>query len=559
MTEARQYFTRQKNLHDVDICITSIPSRPEAIFLGFQHFIVMLGSTVIVPSAIVPLMGGGDREKAEAIQVSLFMAGLNTLLQILLGTRLPVVIGASHKFVLPAVYIGLADRHNIHTDPHDRFKSCMRGIQGALIIASIFPILAGLLRLWEKIVGLLSPLSDAFLTILNGLGLIVQYSAQARLEQCVAIGIPEFLILIIFSKYLPKVKSSKFKRFFERYAVLLSIAIVWPYAALLTAGGTYKNSPPSTQSNCRVDRSGLIGSTPWIRFPRPFQWGFPTVNVGEAFLMMAAAFIAFVESTGTFDAAARYGGATPPPFYVHNRGVGCLGISILLDGFFGTVSGSAVLEENVGLLGLTRVGSRRVVQISAGFMLFFSVFGKFGAVLASIPLPIFGALHCFLDSYLPSAGFDFLQWCNLNTFRVKSMLGTSSLSILALLSMPRYSNGRIVTSCGIPVTSSGNWFKKLKQVILTAPATIAVSSTVILDHTISKDHTVHLEVAPPLDVEVIPPPQFPEQRTSTFYPMIIDDDSGRHWWKKFREIEGDTRNEERRRDDGYFVIYFVSL
>jgi xanthine/uracil permease len=32
-------------------------------------------------------------------------------------------------------------------------------------------------------------------------------------------------------------------------------------------------------------------------------------------------------------------------------------------------------RENVGLVGLTRVGSRRVVQISAAFMLFFSIFG----------------------------------------------------------------------------------------------------------------------------------------------------------------------------------------
>lgn len=34
-------------------------------------------------------------------------------------------------------------------------------------------------------------------------------------------------------------------------------------------------------------------------------------------------------------------------------------------------------SENVGLLALTRVGSRRVVQISAGFMVFFSVLGKY--------------------------------------------------------------------------------------------------------------------------------------------------------------------------------------
>lgn len=33
-------------------------------------------------------------------------------------------------------------------------------------------------------------------------------------------------------------------------------------------------------------------------------------------------------------------------------------------------------SENAGLLALTRIGSRRVVQISAGFMIFFSILGK---------------------------------------------------------------------------------------------------------------------------------------------------------------------------------------
>jgi xanthine/uracil permease len=32
-------------------------------------------------------------------------------------------------------------------------------------------------------------------------------------------------------------------------------------------------------------------------------------------------------------------------------------------------------RENVGLLGSTRIGSRRVIQISSGFMMFFSVLG----------------------------------------------------------------------------------------------------------------------------------------------------------------------------------------
>lgn len=37
----------------------------------------------------------------------------------------------------------------------------------------------------------------------------------------------------------------------------------------------------------------------------------------------------------------------------------------------------SLCRENAGLLALTRVGSRRVVQISAGFMIFFSILGQF--------------------------------------------------------------------------------------------------------------------------------------------------------------------------------------
>lgn len=32
----------------------------EGIVQGFQHYIVMLGTTVIIPSILVSLMGGGD-------------------------------------------------------------------------------------------------------------------------------------------------------------------------------------------------------------------------------------------------------------------------------------------------------------------------------------------------------------------------------------------------------------------------------------------------------------------------------------------------------------------
>lgn len=49
------------------------------------------------------LISQGD--KARVIQTLLFVAGFNTLLQTLFGTRLPAVVGGSFAYVVPIAYI----------------------------------------------------------------------------------------------------------------------------------------------------------------------------------------------------------------------------------------------------------------------------------------------------------------------------------------------------------------------------------------------------------------------------------------------------------------------
>ncbi|PQM39346.1 hypothetical protein Pyn_04226 [Prunus yedoensis var. nudiflora] len=298
---------------------------------------------------------------------------------------------------------------------------------------------------------------------------------------------------------------------FHRFAVLFSVAIVWVYAEILTAAGAYDKRSPITQRSCRTDRSGLVSSARWIRVPYPFQWGRPDFNAGDAFSMMAAAFVAIVESTGTFIAASRYGSATPLPPSVLGRGIGWLGINTFLDGIFGTLTGSTASVENAGLLGLTHIGSRRVIQISAGFMLFFSVLGKFGAVLASIPLPIVAALYCVLYAYVASAGLGLLQFCNLNSYRSKFIVGFAPFMGL---SVPQYFNEYLATSGHGPVHTGSTWFNNIVQVIFSSPATVAIIIAFFLDSTVSRRHSSTRR------------------------------DSGRHWWEKFRNFGSDTRSEE---------------
>ncbi|KAK9278791.1 hypothetical protein L1049_028369 [Liquidambar formosana] len=496
-------------LPEVSYCIASPPPWPEAILLGFQHYLVVLGTSVIIPTALVPQMGGGNEEKAKVIQTLLFVAGLNTLLQTMFGTRLPAVIGGSYTFVPPTISIILASRFSDSgVDPIVRFKRTMRAIQGALIVASTLQIVLGFSGLWRNVTRFLSPLAAVPLVALAGFGLY-EFGFPG-IAKCVEIGLPQLIILLIISQYLPHLIRSG-KNVFDRFAVIISVVIVWIYAHLLTVGGAYDGKAPKTQASCRTDRAGLINAAPWIRVPYPFQWGAPSFDAGEAFAMMAVSFVALVESTGAFIAVSRYASATPLPPSILSRGVGWQGIGILISGLFGTVNGSSVSVENAGLLALTRVGSRRVVQISAGFMIFFSILGKFGAVFASIPAPIIAALYCLFFAYVGAVGLSFLQFCNLNSFRTKFILG---FSVFMGLSVPQYFNEYTAINGYGPVHTSARWFNDIINVPFSSEAFVAGILAYFLDNTLHRKDSG------------------------------IRKDRGKHWWDKFRSYKGDTRSEE---------------
>eukprot|EP00256_Glycine_max_P052034 XP_014618265.2 LOW QUALITY PROTEIN: nucleobase-ascorbate transporter 4 [Glycine max] len=327
---------------------------------------------------------------------------------------------------------------------------------------------------------------------------------------CAEIGLPAFLILVIVSQYIPHCLKMK-SRGVDRFAIIIYIGIAWAFAEILTAAGAYKKRSSITQSSCRTDRSGLISAAPWIRVPYPFQWGPPSFSAGDIFATVAASLVAIVESTGTFIAAWRLSKATPILPSVLGRGVGWLSIltisghSYSLDGFFGTGTESTASVENAGLLGLKRIGSRRVIQISAGFMLFFSIIGKFGAFLASIPLSIVAAIYCVLFAFVAFSGLGYLQFCNLNSYRSMFILG---VSLGFGLSVPKYFNEHG------PVHTGSTWFNNIVQAIFSSPATVAIIDAYILDLTVSRG----------------------ERSTRR--------DGGRHWWEKFRTFNQDIRTED---------------
>ncbi|CAD6214106.1 unnamed protein product [Miscanthus lutarioriparius] len=488
----------------LDFCITSPPPWLTTVLVGFQHYLVMLGTTVLIATIIVPLMGGGHYEKAIVIQTILFLSGINTLLQVHFGTRLPAVMSGSYTYIYPAVAIILSPRYALVIDPLERFVFTMRSLQGALIIAGVFQAVVGFFGIWRVFIRFLSPLAAVPFVTLSGLGLF--YFAFPGVTKCIEVGLPALVLVVIFAEYAAHY-FAKGSIVFGRCAVLVTVIVVWIYAEILTAAGAYNERGP-------------------VRFPYPFQWGYPIFRFQDCFAMMAASFASLIESTGTLIAVSRYSGATFTPPSVFSRGVGWEGISIILDGMCGTLTGTAASVENAGLLAVTRVGSRRVIKISALFMIFFSLFAKFGAVLASIPLPLFSALYCVLWAYAAGAGFSFLQYCNLNSLRTKFIL---SISLFLGLSIPQYFRVYEMFFGFGPVHTHSVAFNVMVNVIFSSPATVAAILAYLLDCT-------HL-----------------------YWEASVKKDRGWFWWEKFKSYKYDARSEEFYRLPYGLSRYFPSL
>ncbi|PIA42148.1 hypothetical protein AQUCO_02100186v1 [Aquilegia coerulea] len=493
-------------LQGFEYCIDSNPSWGEAIALGFQHYILALGTAVIIPTIIVGSIQGPDSDKVRLIQTLLFVGGINTLVQTLFGTRLPTVIGGSYAFIVPIMSIIHDSSITQIQDPHLRFLQTIRAIQGALIVSSSVQIVLGFSQLWGICSRFFSPLGMVPVIALVGFGLFDR--AFPLVGSCVEIGIPMLILFIAFSQYL-KHFQAKHLPILERFALVISITVIWAYAHLLTASGAYKHRPLKTQVNCRTDKANLISSAPWIKIPYPLQWGAPTFDAGHAFGMMAAVLVSLIESTGAYKAASRLASATPPPAHVLSRGIGWQGIGILLNGLFGTGTGSTVSIENVGLLGSTRVGSRRVIQISAGFMIFFSILGKFGALFASIPIPIFAAVYCVLFGLVASVGLSFLQFTNMNSMRNLFIVG---VALFLGLSVPEYFRDYTASARHGPAHTGAGWFNDFLNTIFVSSPTVALIVAVFLDNTLEYKDSAR--------------------------------DRGMPWWDRFRTFKGDSRNEE---------------
>lgn len=135
------------------------------------------------------------------------------------------------------------------------------------------------------------------------------------------------------------------------------------------------------------------------------------------------------------------------------------GFCSILAGLWGSGTGSSTLTENVHTISITKVASRRAVQLGAVFMIVFSFVGKVGAILASIPQALAASILCFMWALIVAIGLSNLQYTQSASFRNIMIVGASlflGLSIPAYFQQYHPETSLILPSYFVPFAAASN-------------------------------------------------------------------------------------------------------
>ncbi|MEM6853714.1 MAG: solute carrier family 23 protein [Planctomycetota bacterium] len=444
------------------------PPLPKAIVLGFQHVLTMFGSTVAIPLLFAPVLWpipeGLPAELADtlrqqqitntALLISCVMlcSGVATLIQSTVGSRLPIIQGVSFSFI--AAFFGIIaatlDASPIDWEVaqgsvegmnqqltlwQDNGAAAMRNIAGAVIGGAVIEMVIGFSGLMGLVRRILSPVVVGPVIMLIGLALYPFGAANASADWPIAILT---IVLIVLCAFVLGKLNILFRMFPMLIAILgaVSVCAVLAQLDVFQAGGVTADGVAVSPHPARPDLSAFNQSD-WFRTATVFfPWGLPEFKTAFIVAVLAGYLASMIESFGDYHACknvAHPQGKDPTSAEV-SRGIGCEGVGCALTGMFGGFS-STSYSENIGLVGLTKVGSRFVVQIGAVILVLLGLFGKFGALAAAIPGPVVGGLYCAMFGLIAAVGVRQFAKADLTSDR---NLFIGGFALFMGLSLPYY-------------------------------------------------------------------------------------------------------------------------
>lgn len=362
--------------------------------LGFQHLFAMFGATILVP-----LLTG------LSPSVALFSSGIGTLLFVFITKgKVPAYLGSSFAFIVP-----------IQTVASKWGMSYAMG--GAVVVGLIYALIALLISRigLDWIDRVLPPVVIGSVIIVIGLGLAGTAVEMAGLKatgetSIVAITNPNVQVAI-FTLTATIVGTIFFKGFFGVIPILIGIVSGYIFAIIRGI----------------VDFS-QVAEASWFALP---EFLAPSFSWGAIIAMAPVALVTIAEHLGDVAVISR---VVDKDFF---REPG-LHRTILGDGiatsFAGLVGGppNTTYGENVGVLAISRVYSIQVIITAAILAISLSFFGKFGALVRTIPSPVMGGISMILFGIIASSGIRTLVESGIDFSEKRNLVISSVILVLGI-------------------------------------------------------------------------------------------------------------------------------
>lgn len=366
------------------------------LLLGIQHLFAMFGATVLVPA----ITGMNPA-------VALLTAGVGTLVfHLCTKGKVPVFVGSSFAFIAGITTVMNGDTARI---PY---------VQGGIIAAGLVYVSLSVIIYFvgvEKIIKLFPPVVTGPVIVVIGLNLAPTALDSASSNWIVAIvTLAAVIIVNIFVK-----------NYFKLMPILIGIVVGYLTSILL-------------------DVTGLSGGTALVSFApiAEASWISPFWSIGEFFtipkfelgaIMTLApiALVTFMEHVGDITT----NGAVVGKNFLKDPGLHRTilgdGLATMVAGIFGGPA-NTTYGENTGVLAVTKVYNPFVLEIAAVFAIVLGLFGKFGAVLQTIPVPVMGGVSILLFGMIASIGIRTLAESNLDFSHSRNLIIVALILVVGL-------------------------------------------------------------------------------------------------------------------------------
>ena len=364
----------------------------KTLLIGFQHVLTMCPGTIAVPLILAGALGLGEKETAFLVAANFFTSGIAILIQVigigkLAGSKYPIILGSSFAPLSPMILIGK--------------EYGMQTLFGAVIASGVIIFILSffmdqILKLFPQVV------VGTFVTLI---GITLAPTALRDLaggEGSESFGSVENLIL--------------------GTAVLIFIILVEKYAK-----GIWKSMSLllGIVVGCGLHMVDFtsIAQAEVFQPVKPFYYGMPEFKIWPIFIMSIFCIINMIQCIGVFSVMDEIVGIQTDN-KTKERGIRGQAAAQMVTGMFNSVP-STMFNENVSLIGLTKVKSRSVVAAAGIMIILAGIFPKISAVFTAVPKCVLGGATLALFGVITSSGISILSKLDFSKDNNFKIVGTS--------------------------------------------------------------------------------------------------------------------------------------